>query len=129
MENLERFVLLAAFVLSLGPRVCAAQSNPPPDMTAIATLSFTVGKDTQSNVHLPTGTRRVYFGVQNGSLFCKSVKLGLSDDKTSNVFTDSEMPNRAHMIQGAPPQLFYTVVNLNCRSVDPDARIVIAAGK
>ena len=129
MNNLESIVLLATVILSFGSKECPAQSSPPSDMATIATLSFTVGKDAQSNVQLPTGTRRVYFGVKNGSLFCKSVKLGVSDGSTSNVFADSEMPNKAHMIQGARPQMFYTAANLNCRSVDSGAQIVIGAGK
>jgi hypothetical protein len=130
MKKLESIVLLATVIFSFfGATECPAQSGPPSDMATVATLSFTVGKDAQSSVQLPAGTRRVYFGVQNGSLFCKSVKLGVTDGSTSSVFADSEMPNKAHMIQGARPQMFYTAVDLNCRSVDPGAHIVIGAGK
>ena len=129
MKSFASILLLAAAIIGLGPKECQAQSSPPSGMTTIATLSFTVGKDTQSDVRLPPGTRRVYFGVQGGSLFCKSVKLAVSDGSMSNVFAASEMPNKAHMIQGAPPQKFYTSVNLDCRGVDPGAHLVIGAGK
>ena len=129
MKSSVSIVLLATTIVGFGSKECHAQSSPPSGMATIATLSFTVGKDTQSNVRLPAETRRVYFGVQDGSLFCKSVKLAVSDGSTSNVFAASEMPNKAHMIQGAPPQKFYTSVDLTCRSVDPGAHLVIGAGK
>jgi hypothetical protein len=129
MKSSASIVLLATVIVGFGPKECPAQSSPPSGMATIATLSFTIGKDAQSNVQLPAGTRRVYFGVQDGSLFCKSVKLSVSDGSTSSVFAGTEMPNKAHMIQGAPPQMFYTSVNLNCRGVDPGAHLVIGAGK
>jgi hypothetical protein len=121
-------VILAAVIVGFGPNECSAQSSPPSGMATVATPSFTIG-DAQSNVQLPAGTRRVYFGVQDGSLFCKSVKLTVSDGSTSSVFAGTEMPNKAHMTQSAPPQMFYTSVNVNCRSVDPGAHLVIGAGK
>jgi hypothetical protein len=129
MKISTSIVLLATVIVGFGPNECSAQSSPPAGMATIATLSFTVGKDAESNVKLPAGTRRVYFGVQDGSLYCKSVKLRVSDGKTSSVFAESEMPNKAHMIQGAPPQTFYTSVELNCRGVDAGAHLVLGVGK
>lgn len=129
MKTSASIVILTATIVGFGPKECSAQSGPPSGMATIATLSFAVADDAQSTVQLPAGTRRVYFGVQDGSLFCKSVKLTVSDGSTSSVFAGTEMPNKAHMIQGAPPQMFYTSVNLNCRSVDPGAHLVIGAGK
>jgi hypothetical protein len=129
MKSYASIVLLATVFVGYGPKECRAQSSLPSGMATIGALSFTIGKDAHSNVQLPAGTRRVYFGVQDGSLFCKSVRLRVSDGSTSSVFAETEMPNKAHMIQGAPPQLFYTSVDLNCRGVDSGAHLVIGAGK
>jgi hypothetical protein len=98
----------------------------PPGMAAAATVDIPAGGDITTTLKLPPGTLKVGFS-DNGSFYCKSVKLVKPDGSKSNPFTNSDMTDKAGMTTGNASG--FVAVEITCHGGAKPAQLVLTVGR